>query len=283
MNMASRSTGLEFRILTINVFSFTNPKNGSTNVNELAKILKPLHLDLLCMQEAIDTTDLSSLQEQLSLPYKIFAPSFSNTQGNAAISKYPFQSHVNTFTTYHAIGGRRSVLEFRLDGDHPFLKNRLFAVTHLDHLDENDRVAQIKSFNLDTRGISVLIGDMNSLTRSDYTDSYYEKAVYQRRKQVGWELPQFLVTDILKYELGYEDIFQMLNPNLKDSKVVTCEYGTRIDYIFFRRLEEDNWSPKTSSIIDVKGATDHQGVLAVFQDNQWRSNVVVSKTKKPSK
>ncbi|CAF3278060.1 unnamed protein product, partial [Rotaria sp. Silwood2] len=47
-------------------------------------------------------------------------------------------------SSFSCSGGTRSLLQCRLDGGHEFLIDRIFAATHLDHLDEDDRLNQIK-------------------------------------------------------------------------------------------------------------------------------------------
>ena len=79
------------------------------------------------------------------------------------------------------------VSPFRLDGDHPFILYRLFAVTHLDHLDEDDRLKQIKDFNPPKDNIDILMGDMNALTREDYLKVYYQNAIVEVRAKSLWE------------------------------------------------------------------------------------------------
>ncbi|CAF4657417.1 unnamed protein product, partial [Rotaria magnacalcarata] len=64
-----------------------------------------------------------------------------------------------------AKGGDRAMLRCRLGGDHPFVQNRKFAVTHLDHLDEDERLKQINAFSPLSYNINILLGDMNALTR----------------------------------------------------------------------------------------------------------------------
>ena len=58
----------------------------------------------------------------------------------------------------------------RLDGDYQFLKDRIFAVTYLDHLNEDDRLNQIKEFNPSEQNINVL-------TRRDSSKYYYQANV----------------------------------------------------------------------------------------------------------
>jgi exonuclease III len=115
--------------------------------------------------------------------------------------------------------------------DHSFIQNRLFAVTHLDHLDEDNRLKQIKEFNPYQLNIDILMGDINALTRDDYSQFYYRDIVAGKRQQSGWEKPRFDLTKLIRDKWNYQDAFKLINPQLKDEQVATCDYGTRIDYI----------------------------------------------------
>ncbi len=52
---------------------------------------------------------------------------------------------------------------------------------------------------------------------------------------------------------------------MKDEQVVTCDYGTRIDYIYVQPRIYDQWKLTKCEIIDTKGATDHNAILAEFE------------------
>jgi len=161
-------------------------------------------------------------------------------------------------------GGTRSILQCSLDSDHPFIQNRLFAVTHLDHINEDDRLKQMKEFNPYKKNIDILMGDMNSLTRDDYSDNYYRHTVFGKREKSGWEKPRFDLTKLITDEWDYQDAFKLINPQVKDEQIATCDYGTRIDYIYVHPRLNDQWTLTKCQIIDTKGATDHNAVLAEF-------------------
>ena len=263
--MALRSmTSPIFRLATINVHGFQNAR-FQNNLNELISILKPLNLDLLAVEEVDKTNGWQKFCQELGLNYFQFETSYNRYCGNGLASKYSIQSTSSQQASVSCSGGQRSILQCRFNDEHPFLQNHLFAVTHLDHLNEDHRLKQIKQFRPNDKQIDVLLGDFNALTRDDYSDKYYQNIVEGKRRQSGWELPRFDLTNLLTNEWKYEDVFRIANPELKDEDVVTCEYGTRIDYIYIQRKVLQKWNLTKCEIIDTKGATDHNAVLAEFQ------------------
>ncbi|CAF3022436.1 unnamed protein product [Rotaria sp. Silwood2] len=175
---------------------------------------------------------------------------------------------MNVIADHRCRGGTRAMLQFNLGGNHPFVENRRFAVTHLDHINEDDRIVQMTSFAPHHKNVSILMGDMNAVTREDYSDDYYQHIVFDKRKEARWELPRFDLTRLITTSFGFQDAFRQANPELKDEQVATCPYGTRIDYIFWRPLINDDWVLKDCSLVDTKQATDHQAAMAIFECRQ---------------
>jgi endonuclease/exonuclease/phosphatase family metal-dependent hydrolase len=252
-----------FRIATINVHSFNNPSTHKTSIEQLVSILKPYDLDLIAVQEISSSTRWPTFCEQLCLPHHIFGAA-SDYFGNGIASRYPIKSYSNK-TSGSSSGERRSLLNCCLDGDHSFIQDRIFAVTHLDHMNEHDRLNQIREFNSFENNIDILMGDMNALTRSDYSDDYYRKNLVELRKKSYWEKPCFDLTELITNQWNFQDAFKQINPNAKDEQVVTCRFKTRIDYIYLRPRPDDLWILKECSIINTENATDHNAVFAVFE------------------
>ena len=73
-------------------------------------------------------------------------------------------------------GGTRSFLQCSLDG----FDKLIFAVTHLD---EEVRLTQINEFNPHHRNVDILVGDMNALTREDYSDQYFHERIVDKRER----------------------------------------------------------------------------------------------------
>jgi len=248
-----------FRLATINVRSFLNVLTRKNNVQDLVSIIKPLNLDLLAVQEIHNDHNWSNFCQNLSFKYSIFGGNYEKTHGNGIASRYPI-----TFQLHQSTNFTRSILQCRLGGDHPFVKDRLFGVTHLDHMNEDDRLKQIEYFKPHEENIDILMGDMNALTRDDYSEFYYRDIVAGKREKSGWEKPRFDLTKLIRDEWNYQDAFKLINPQLKDEHVQTCDYGTRIDYISMHPRINDQWILTKCQIIDTKGATDHNAVFAEF-------------------
>ncbi|CAF4072687.1 unnamed protein product [Adineta steineri] len=106
---------------------------------------------------------------------------------------------------------------------------------------------------------------MNALTREDYSDNYYQDIVVAKRKKSNWETPHFDLTQLITHEWNYQDAFKTINPTFQDEQIATCSYGTRIDYIYIHPRINNHWSLTSCSIIDTKGATDHNIVFAEFK------------------
>ena len=163
----------------------------------------------------------------------------------------------------------RSFLQCRLAGEHPFVRDRTFAVTHLDHLNEDVRLQQLKLFNPVAKNIDVLMGDMNALTREDYSEEYYQTKIVDVRQRSSWESARFDLAEVLTKEWRFRDAFREMHRDLRDERISTCRFGSRIDYIYLRRRREgeddDRWVLTECDILATNGATDHNAVVARFE------------------
>lgn len=258
-----------FRFATLNVHSFRTASTFRSNIPGLTSILLPYELDLIALQEIPCQTRLDKFSSELSLPYCIYGSAYEEFLGNGFASRYPISFHSNQ----QSIEGKRSLLECRFDGDHQFLSNRTFAVTHLDHRNEDQRLTQIKQFNPLEHQIDILLGDFNALTREDYSEEFYHEQIFSIRQKNSWEEGRFDLTRLITEQWGYQDAFKQMNSNKKDRELSTCRYGTRIDYIYIYPRVNDQWILKRCEIIDTQGLTDHQGVLAEFQFKDFISRI----------
>jgi exonuclease III len=109
------------------------------------------------------------------------------------------------------------------------------------------------------------MGDMNALTRDDYSENYFRNIVRQKRIKSRWEKPYYDLVKLLTRECKYEDAFKLINPELKDEEVATCRFGTRVDYIYVHPRVNNQWIIKDCSIIHTQPVTDHNAILAVFE------------------
>ena len=255
-----------FRIVTLNVHSFDQPSTHTNSIEKLVSILQPYNIDLIAVQEITNRGNWNKFCDLLSLPYCIYGEADRHYMGNGIASRYPIESYENQTSEFESTGGRRGMLQCSLVGDdQSFVKDRIFAVTHLDHFDENDRLDQIKEFNPIEKNIDILMGDMNALTEEDYSDDYYEKHILQTREKSRWEKPRFDLTNLITKQWNFQDAFKQINPQAKDEQVITCRFKTRIDYIYLRPRINDSWILKECTIIDMNNTTDHNALLAVFE------------------
>jgi endonuclease/exonuclease/phosphatase family metal-dependent hydrolase len=218
-------------------------------------------LNLIAVQEVQNNVRWKKFCQDMSLPYSAYGTYAGNIADNAIASSYPITSYSNRQSTLICPGGTRYFLQCSLDG----LDKLTFAVTHLDHIDENNRLKQIDEFSPQKKAIDILMGDMNALTREDYSDHYYQKNVLETRQASYWEKPRFDLTKLITDEWGYQDAFRSLNPQLKDEQVTTCRFGTRIDYIYVHPRVYDRWKLSKCEIIDTQEATDHNIVFAELE------------------
>ncbi|CAF4272719.1 unnamed protein product, partial [Rotaria sordida] len=93
----------------------------------------------------------------------------------------------------------------------------------------------------------------------------YQKNLVQVREKSNWETPCFDLSWLLTTRWAFQDAFKQINPQLKDESVATSRYGTRIDYIYWRPRDNDEWKLKDCFIVDTKKATDHNAVVAEFE------------------
>ncbi|CAF3747215.1 unnamed protein product [Adineta steineri] len=242
---------------TINVHSFRKPENRQSNIDELVSILKPLNLHCIAVEEIQNNDKWKKFSQDMSLPYSIYGPWNGNAAGNGILSCYPIQSYSNQQSSLICQGGTRSFLQCSID-------DFTCAVTHLDHMEEDVRLEQIKEFKPYNPDMDILMGDMNSLTRDDYSDNYYERIIVNKREKSNWEKPRFDLTHLITQQWNYQDAFKLINPQIKDEQLSTCAYGTRIDYIYVHPRINERWNLTKCSIIDTKGVTDHNCVFAEF-------------------
>lgn len=274
-DMTITKTLSQFRVGTLNVHFFTDLK-GFSNVHRLAEILKPMSLDFLALQEALHTDKPSGtapkryyyfklLSDLLQLPHTAFC----NTTyefGNGILSRYPVKISNNYRTETIGEHHRRGMLAVEIQNDFFKDNNASFYVTHLDQISEQIRLKQIDQFEKyihRSHDFQLIMGDFNALTFEDYSNDYFNKYIRDIRETNSWEKPFNLVTNKMK-EYGYNDCWREMNNESINDQVVTCEYGTRIDYIWKRGELKNGWKINECRIFSGEKATDHNGILITF-------------------
>lgn len=139
--------------------------------------------------------------------------------------------------------------------------------THLDHLSEECRLIQARHLAEDASldlSRSLLLGDLNALTRGDYTKATWEKVMGQRAA-AGLSPAAADLTDWLLQGLGFEDA-HAARPRPYEF-TPTCSYSTRVDYILVGprcSLRTVDGSYRVHRTID-RGITDHNAVAVQLE------------------
>jgi len=114
------------------------------------------------------------------------------------------------------------------------------AITHLDHMSEDQRGVQMSHVLevLGSRPRAVLVGDLNALTRSDYSDSAWA-VLEDRAASNGWSPPEpARCLDALR-AAGFSDAYADVHGSLAGvERHLTAHVGHplyRIDYCFVSR------------------------------------------------
>ena len=124
-----------------------SPKNGTSSINDLVTILKPLFLDLIAVQEIHNNERWRAFHQQLSLLNFSYGQGESDQLGNGIASHYPVTCYSNQQSYLPCRGGTRGLLYCRLKVDHPSIRDRIFSVAHSDHLNQDSRLQQIQELH----------------------------------------------------------------------------------------------------------------------------------------
>ena len=98
---------------------------------------------------------------------------------------------------------------------------------------------------------SILLGDFNALTKSDYNDKEWKK-IYNIRRKGNWELPVHILTDKLKL---------IWNDTGKNNYYETSRYNTRIDYIYTLNI----FTKSYNVVKTMPHISDHNLVTITFE------------------
>eukprot|EP01029_Cantina_marsupialis_P028713 TRINITY_DN777913_c0_g1_i1.p1 TRINITY_DN777913_c0_g1~~TRINITY_DN777913_c0_g1_i1.p1 ORF type:complete len:317 (-),score=69.04 TRINITY_DN777913_c0_g1_i1:881-1831(-) len=253
------------RIATLNVHCW---EQGS---KKLIEHIKHHNIDIICFQEAVlpnqcvdEKNYLFRLASELDMNV-IHGPSAFGF-GNSLLSKYPIVCAGSQ--KLHIIGSERRCFVMA-SIQTPFNQPLNVIGTHLDHICETHRIRQInllEDYIEDTylADDHFLIGDMNSLTKSDYDDDKWNE-IARIRELSHWEPPHNDLTNKFKEEHEYDDSIVASKSKVPpvDS---TCRFNTRIDYILHKGSK---WSfvPGSYNVCTEK-VSDHQMVYVDIEPNR---------------
>ncbi len=199
-----------YSIMTLNIHNFMNSEMQDSFL-EIQSLIQSY--DIIALQEVYDTKKLHMITKGYNYSYN---------KGNLLMTKYPIQlitdkPNEKIFTS----------LIINL----PLHQQVFVSNVHLNHVDEKIRNKEIdeilnKINKYSDEYPSILLGDFNALTKSDYSIKEWAD-IYKIRKYGQWELPVHELTDKLNvewYDCG------------KKEKHNTSRYNTRIDYIYTKHL-----------------------------------------------
>jgi endonuclease/exonuclease/phosphatase family metal-dependent hydrolase len=274
--MASASSTPELlKIASLNVHEFCD-ESGKFSLKGICDLITSINPDVIGLQEVdwmvapgSKEKCLEALSRACGLPYvEICIPTFL---GNALLSKWKITDVASTKLD-HASDHARAVSRALVH--HP-TGTLTAAVTHLNHERERIRMDQVadvmEHLKPTASGPLVLVGDMNSLTESDYKRKHWEE-VARVRERGRWEAPKTAVTEYLHAQ-GFKDMYNLANgldvTEFGDvvkftGALSTCSYGTRIDYVLPNPAFLKDWTPVAHEHV-ANTCTDHALVVSTFQ------------------
>ena len=220
------------RALTFNVY---NPKNEM--LYHLASFIRSVKPDVIGLQE-ITKGSLTTLSRLLNMKC---AWKGSEYLGNGLLSRGD-------------IHNVRS-LEMRTKAPHE-MRSALYAetrdmkvvITHLDHVDEDIRLAQWgKLMEWAPRDTDIIMGDLNTLRLNDYTKEAMEK-VTRDRLRTNWEPPRGELIRLIETQWA-------VSPFQKG----TSRFDTRVDYILHNPAQ---LTLVREDVLDTRHLSDHMAVCA---------------------
>jgi endonuclease/exonuclease/phosphatase family metal-dependent hydrolase len=276
-----------FCVVHLNVHQFYDRSFRIHNPKLIAQLLQQLShrvntpIDVLSVNEAkrevskreVSYHDIDTIAKAMNMNYYAFGAGYDQSEGNLLMSAHPIQHSDNYRINDRSVDGGfpRSIVGVKIDGGS--VVNSIYCL-HLDHISERRRIQQLDLMFSEYKSLKddvsqklphLLIGDFNSLSRNDYSEEYLNQMTSIRKKN-NWELPHFNVIDEYMKEKGYVDCWKSKHPDLRDDTASTCEFGTRIDYVFASNIHDD-WHLDTCDIFSSNNITDHNGIVCIWTKN----------------
>jgi protein-tyrosine phosphatase/endonuclease/exonuclease/phosphatase family metal-dependent hydrolase len=248
MNAGQRFTQ-SLRIFTLNVY---NPKSGSIELDNIFRIINESEAEIIvlteCGQEAFQ-----ELEERLRCNDAAYAD--ADYWGNGILTRTLNLRNCGCVKLSHWPSEVRSavVAEISLS---KFTTIRLIG-THLEVSDEASRLEQVSLLDeLIGLSDSILVGDFNSLTESDYHTEAMESLI-QTREKANKSPPRWNVMNQLIAHHG------MLDTGKSQEFQATTLYGTRVDYILLGESCGLKFKPDSYRVINCidPNTTDHNAVM----------------------
>jgi endonuclease/exonuclease/phosphatase family metal-dependent hydrolase len=243
------------RVGTFNAHNWFNADEEMT-LEAAARLLTDADLDVFALQEvtAESTEDL----------VRVLGGRYRHIQKGmvAIVSRLPLAQDTNT-PVRHV---RHCSAIVRL----PCGKCLKVVTVHLNHVCEQRRRRQVHEC-ISSGGLAcdILLGDFNSLTRSDYSAQMWD-AIASVRSDNAWEAPVAEVTAMLKGPLpegrkglAFMDAWQ--SAASRKGPLSTCRFDTRIDYIYLGTAIAQNWTiTEFEHVVAIPAVSDHNLVVVTL-------------------
>jgi len=248
MNAGQRFTPT-LRIFTLNVH---NPKSGSIELDNILEIINDSEAEIIVLTEC-GKEAFQELEERLGCNDAAYAD--ADYWGNGILTRTLNLRNRGYVTLSRWPSEMRSavVAEISLSKSTTI---RLIG-THLEVSDEASRLEQVSLLDeLIGLSDSVLVGDFNSLTESDYHAGALEYLI-QSREEANISPPRWYVMNQLIAHHG------MLDTGKSQEFKATTPYRTRVDYILLGESCGLKFNPDSYRVINCidPDITDHNAVM----------------------
>ena len=257
---------------------------------QLLRFVRSVDSDCLALQECPLKLG-EKLAHDINMPHMFHA--HASWMNNVLISKHPLTNCTRVEMKIDGLGLDGNAAETR-SAIVCEMRNITLVATHLDHISETTRVAQLNVLRdalalrerrrregggegggereEGSRGM-VLMGDLNSVTRSDFNEEQWSQNCTVRQRYL-LEPPRCDVSTILSDEMLLMDAATGCRVGHEHQVVVeaTCEYGTRVDYICAQESKQMRIMPSTYSVLET-GTTDHQLIVVNIAINGGKEKV----------
>lgn len=232
-------------IATFNVHYLTHP-------DSISKVILSNDIHVCGLQEVGGEKTLNELLKFLPNYSGLFDKTYY-TFGNGIVYNsdvFKFIKSERFYIGSHS-GTKRSLFKVTLSHK-TNNKNYIFCVTHLDHVNEQNRLIEWNNLSKYDTKDCIILADMNALTHTDYTLEKLEQ-ITNTRLLSKWEPPKF-------------DLMKIVSKTHSDCGVIvqdadrksTCRFNTRIDYVLVPHYMKD--MVKSYLTIDDFDSTDHSMV-----------------------
>lgn len=256
------------RLATFNVHNWADAK-GRGNASRVARLLAPMQLDAIALQEVTRGGELERLAGELGM-HAVTAP--AGWGMNALLTRQPL-SAVRAVTLDARGAEARSAVVAVMETERGAVG---LCATHLAHEREATRLVQLRQVLEAMEGLpaaSVLLGDLNALRPTDYAPKRWQEI--ERVRALGrWEAPLGDVVAALD-AAGWVDLARLseaggladyearLVDPMPPERSRTCRYGTRVDYAWASR---ELAASVASVAVDtpVTDASDHSPVVVTL-------------------